>query len=214
VFIRSSAAGNRQGGLAWATRAAAEALAAAFEVVIVETIGAGQAETEVAEVADTVVVVVQPGGGDVLQFLKAGIMEIPDILVVTKADLGEIAVRTARELGAALHSFGSPNEQEPLLSSVVLVSSLLPPRGLDQLVAQLERRWQMLNADGERGLTAHRLRSRRAGALTEFTLEHGERGLRALGGRRAAERFLADQDPGLGVSELLEKLEGLTAEAG
>jgi LAO/AO transport system kinase len=90
VFIRSTSAGERLGGLAWATRAAAHALAAAFDVVVIETVGVGQAETEVADVADTVAVVVQPGSGDVLQFLKSGIMEIPDVLVVTKADLGQI----------------------------------------------------------------------------------------------------------------------------
>ncbi len=86
--------------MAWRgrTRAAAQALAAAFDVVVIETVGVGQAETEVADVADTVVVVVQPGGGDVLQFFKAGIMEIPDVLVVTKADLGQLAARTRREV--------------------------------------------------------------------------------------------------------------------
>ncbi len=98
VLIRSTAAGERLGGLAWATRAAAQALAAAFDVVVVETVGVGQGETEIAEVADTVAVVVQPGGGDVLQFLKSGIMEIPDVLVVTKADLGQIALSTRRDL--------------------------------------------------------------------------------------------------------------------
>ena len=92
VLIRSTAAGERLGGLARATRAAAQALAAAFDVVVIETVGVGQAETEVADVADTVAVVVQPGSGDVLQFLKSGIMEIPDVLVVTKADLGQIAI--------------------------------------------------------------------------------------------------------------------------
>ena len=104
VLIRSTAAGERLGGLAPATRSAAEALAAAFDIVVIETVGVGQAETEVADVADTVVVVVQPGSGDVLQFLKSGIMEIPDVLVVTKADLGQIALaRQARpERGAAL----------------------------------------------------------------------------------------------------------------
>jgi LAO/AO transport system kinase len=207
VFIRSSAAGTRYGGLASGTRAAAEALAAAFEVVIVETVGVGQAETEVADVADTVVVVVQPGGGDVLQFLKAGIMEIPEILVVTKADLGQVAQRTARELAAALHSLGSPNADEPRLSSVVLVSSLQPPEGIDQLVRALGERWLALNADDGRGLIARRLRARRAGALTDFAVEHGERGIRALGGRRAAAAFLAEQDPGLGVGELVAVLE-------
>jgi LAO/AO transport system kinase len=207
VFIRSSAAGTRHGGLAWGTRAAAEALAAAFDVVIVETVGVGQAETEVADVADTVVVVVQPGGGDVLQFLKAGIMEIPEILVVTKADLGPIAQRTARELSAAIRSLGSPNADEPALSSVVLVSSLSPPQGVDQLAQKLGARWSALNAENRRGLIARRLRARRAGALTDFAVEHGERGVRALGGRRAAATLLADQDPGLGVSELVERLE-------
>ena len=88
VFIRSMAAGERLGGLAPATRAAAQALAHAFDVVVIETVGVGQSETEVADAADTVAVVVQPGSGDALQFLKSGIMEIPDVLVVTKADLG------------------------------------------------------------------------------------------------------------------------------
>src|SRR6202011_762708 len=73
VLIRSTAAGERLGGLARATRTAAHALAAAFDLVVIETVGVGQAETEVADVADTIAVVVQPGGGDVLQFLKAGI---------------------------------------------------------------------------------------------------------------------------------------------
>src|SRR5205823_7886124 len=91
VFIRSTAAGSRLGGLAPVTRAAAAALSAAFDVVVIETVGVGQSETEVADVADTVAVVVQPASGDVLQFLKAGIMEVPDVLVVTKSDLGQVA---------------------------------------------------------------------------------------------------------------------------
>ncbi|MFL5905044.1 MAG: hypothetical protein ACJ76Q_14730, partial [Solirubrobacteraceae bacterium] len=102
VFIRSTAAGERLGGLAPATRAAAQALAAAFDLVVIETVGVGQSETEVADVADTVAVVVQPGSGDVLQFLKAGIMEIPDLLVVTKADLGEQRRDLAARLGRAV----------------------------------------------------------------------------------------------------------------
>src|ERR671932_2578024 len=132
VFIRSTAAGGRLGGLAPATRAAAAALAAAFDVVVVETVGVGQSETDVAEVADTVAVVVQPGSGDALQFLKAGIMEIPDVLVVTKADLGDIALRAQRDLRAALRSLGSRD------TPVVPVSSLPPPTGIDELVEVLE----------------------------------------------------------------------------
>ncbi len=202
VFIRSTAAGERLGGLAWGTRAAAQALAAAFDVVVVETVGVGQAETEVAEVADTVAVVVQPGSGDVLQFLKSGIMEIPDVLVVTKADLGQVATNARRDLSAALRSLGRRS------TAVAAVSSLPPPTGIDELRSLFDEHWSRLTADGGGLLTARRLRARRAGALTDFTVEHGQRGLRALGGRRAAERWLAEQDPALDEAALAAALAG------
>ncbi len=194
VFIRSTAAGTRLGGLAPGTRAAAHALAAAFDVVVVETVGVGQSETDVAEIVDTVCVVVQPGSGDVLQFLKAGIMEIPDVLVVSKADLGQIADGALRDLRAALHSLGSRTQD------VLAVSALPPPRGVDELIAALERHRQSTD------VAARRLRARRSSALADFIAEHGERGLRALGGRRAAERWLAEQEPGLDVPALEQAL--------
>jgi LAO/AO transport system kinase len=195
VFIRSTSAGERLGGLAWATRAAADALAAAFDIVVIETVGVGQAETDVADVADTVVVVVQPGSGDVLQFLKSGIMEIPDVLVVTKADLGQIATRTTRDVGAALRSLGSSSTR------VVAVSSLSPPQGIEELLAALQA--HRSSSD----VSARRLRARRANALADYTHEHGERGLRALGGRRAAERLLEEQAPTLDTAALVALLE-------
>ena len=102
VLIRSTAAGGRLGGLAPPTREAAEALAPAFDIVVIETVGVGQSETDVEQVCDTTAVVVQPASGDTLQFLKAGIMEVPDVLVVTKADLGDArAARPARPGGGA-----------------------------------------------------------------------------------------------------------------
>ncbi len=195
VFIRSTSAGERLGGLAWATRAAAQALAYAFAVVVIETVGVGQAETEVADVADTVAVVVPPGGGDVLQFYKAGIMEIPDVVVVTKADLGAIATRTKRDVSAALRSLGSAS------TPVLAVSSLPPPAGIEELIAALERHRSSID------VTARRARARRASAVADYTHEHGERGLRALGGRRAAERLLEEQDPALDTAALVEVLE-------
>ena len=195
VFIRSTSAGERLGGLAWATRAAAHALAAAFDVVVIETVGVGQAETEVADVADTVAVVVQPGSGDVLQFLKSGIMEIPDVLVVTKADHGQIAVRTKRDVSAALRSLGSTS------TSVIAVSSLSPPQGIDELLSALSA--HRASAD----TAERRLRARRANALADFAHEHGEHGLRALGGRLAAEQLLARQDPQLDTAALVAALE-------
>jgi LAO/AO transport system kinase len=195
TFIRSTAAGSRLGGLAPATRAAAHALAAAFDVVVLETVGVGQSETEVAEVADTVAVIVQPGSGDVLQFLKSGIMEIPDVLVVTKADLGDVAVRAQRDLRAALRSIGRRG------TDVIAVSSVSPVRGIDELVAALDAHRAGLD------VTARRLAARRASALADFAAEHGERGVRALGGRRVALRFLEEQPAGADVPALTAALE-------
>ncbi len=194
VFMRSTAAAGRLGGLAPATREAAAALAAAFDVVVVETVGVGQSETDVAEVADTVAVVVQPASGDTLQFLKSGIMEIPDVLVVTKSDLGEVALRARRDLSAALRSVGDSE------TPVVAVSSLSPPQGIDDLVTQIAAHRRRLD------LAGRRLAARRATALADFAAEHGEQGLRALGGRRAAEKRLAAADPGADVPSLVELL--------
>jgi LAO/AO transport system kinase len=201
VFIRSTAAGARLGGLAPATRAAAAALAAAFDVVVIETVGVGQSETEIADVADTVAVVIQPGSGDVLQFLKAGIMEVPDVLVVTKADLGRIATRALADLRSALRSLGARD------TAVVAVSSMAPPSGIEVLVDALDAH------RGSLDLPARRVRARRMHALADFAAEHGDRGVRALGGRRAAERLLSEQDPALDVPALHTALEAAVAGA-
>ncbi len=195
VLIRSTAAGGRLGGLAAPTREAAEALAAAYDVVVVETVGVGQSETDVEEVADTVAVVVQPGSGDTLQFLKAGIMEVPNVLVVTKADLGDVALNARRDLSQALISLGA--RQTP----VVAVSSLPPAEGIEKLAAALDEH------RGGLDLSASRLRARRLAALRELVAEHGEAALRALGGRREAERFLEGEDPAADVASLVASLE-------
>jgi LAO/AO transport system kinase len=195
VFIRSTAAGDRLGGLAPATRAAAQALAAAFDVVVIETVGVGQSEVEVADVADTVAVVVQPASGDVLQFLKAGIMEVPDVLVLTKADLTNPARRAIADLTAALTTLGAPD------TKLCPVSSVAPPTGIAELLDALDAHRESLD------LPARRLRARRRHALDEFATEHGERGLRALGGRLAAERWLGEQDPALDAGSLARALE-------
>src|SRR5918994_5077784 len=194
VLIRSTAAGGRLGGLAAATREAVEALAPAFDVVVLETVGVGQSETDVEDVCDTVAVVVQPASGDVLQFLKAGIMEVPDLLVVTKADLGEAATRSRRAIGQALKAVGS----DPL--PVLSVSSVPPPSGIAELADALESHRSGTDVAERRG------RARRGAALREFVAEHGERALRELGGRRQAERLLQEQDPAAGVGDLIEAL--------
>lgn len=195
ILIRSTAAGTMLGGLAPPTRDAAQALAAAFDVVVVETVGVGQSETDVADLCDTVTVVVQPGSGDVLQFLKAGIMEVPDVLVVTKADLEDIALRARRDLAAALRAIGARD------TPVVPVSSIPPPTGIAELADALDQHRAGVD------VAASRARARRLAALAEFAVEHGESALRELGGRRSVERLLAELDPGLPVAALVEELE-------
>ncbi len=198
VLIRSTAAGTRLGGLAPPTREAAHALLPAFDVVVVETVGVGQSETDVAELCDTVAVVVQPGSGDTLQFLKAGIMEVPDVLVVTKSDLGDIAMHARRDLAAAMRAIGGAKVP------VVAVSSIPPVNGVDELVAALDAH------RAEIDVGAARVRARRLSALAEFVTEHGEAGLRALGGRRAALKLLEEQPPDAGVPVLVAALADAT----
>jgi LAO/AO transport system kinase len=195
VLIRSTAAGEQLGGLAPPTRAAASAMAVAFDVVVIETVGVGQSETDVADVADTVAVVVQPGSGDVLQFLKAGIMEIPDVLVVTKADLGAPATRALADLTAALRALGAT------ATPALAVSCHPPTRGIDELLDALEGHRTHLD------VPTRRAAARRRHALADFAEEHGARGLRAIGGRRAAQRWLEDQPPERDVSALVGALE-------
>ena len=168
---------------------------------MIETVGVGQSETEVAEVADTVAVVVQPGSGDALQFLKSGIMEMPDVLVVTKADLGAVALaraaRPARRAALARrarHAGASPSPRSP-------------PAERHRRARRRARRAPRAARPRRRA----RLRARRAGALADFVAEHGERGLRALGGRRAAEKLLAGQDPAAPEPELVRALEARAA---
>lgn len=102
IFIRSMAARDRMGGLASITAAAVVVMRAIYDRVVVETVGVGQSETDIASVADTVLLCIQPGSGDSLQYMKAGIAEIPDITAVTKIDLGAIAKQTKRDLASAL----------------------------------------------------------------------------------------------------------------
>jgi LAO/AO transport system kinase len=106
VFVRSMAARDRLGGLSPGAAAAAALMSADFDRVIVETVGTGQSETAIADLADCVAACLQPGGGDALQFLKAGLMEIPQVLAILKADL-PAAIATDTELRAALNALGS-----------------------------------------------------------------------------------------------------------
>ena len=96
------AARDKLGGLASITLSSVFLLNAIFDFIIIETVGVGQSETDIAHIADTVLFCVQPGSGDSLQFMKAGIVEIPDIVAITKSDLGEVADNTFNDISNSL----------------------------------------------------------------------------------------------------------------
>ncbi len=186
LFVRSLATAGELGGLARAAPAAVMVLGAAFDRVLVETVGVGQSETDVEHVVDTVVFVVQPGSGDALQFLKAGIMEIPDLLVVNKADVGEAAARARAELlgvlrvarSAGLHS--APLEGG---SDVVLVSAA-QREGIDRLVDAIEGHRATQTAAG--ALAERRVRGQVEWGLRELIRRVGDEGVAREGGLAAA----------------------------
>lgn len=145
VFVRSMAARDRLGGLAADTVKARTLLAAVFDVVLIETVGVGQSETDVEGAVDTVVFCVQPGAGDSLQFMKAGIAEIPDIVCVTKADMGAIVRRTVIDANGAL----ALNERTEDWRPPVLSASAETGEGIERLLAALDRHWVWLQ-EGKR----------------------------------------------------------------
>ena len=114
VFFRSMGSRGRLGGVAEATALAAAVLAAAgFDVVLIETVGAGQSDIRVADIADVVVLALQPGSGDSVQAIKAGVMEIPDVVAMTKCDLpGVDAFRSELRLALSIDPDRAPRVVE------------------------------------------------------------------------------------------------------
>ena len=147
VFIRSMASRGHLGGLSWATPQALRVLdAAGCDVVLIETVGVGQSEVEVAGLADSTVVLVAPGMGDGIQAAKAGILEIGDLFVVNKADR-DGADATARELGhmLALGESRSPGDWRPPIVKTVASAG----QGIEEFVEALDKHRGWLEENGK-----------------------------------------------------------------
>ncbi len=144
VFIRSMASRGQLGGLAAATPQAIRVLSAAgYQVILVETVGVGQAEVEIASAADSTVVLVVPGMGDSVQAAKAGLLEVADVLVVNKADRPDTQA-TLRDLRQVV-SLATGDWKPPIVATVGTTGD-----GVEELVGQLDRLDAWLESSGER----------------------------------------------------------------
>ena len=146
VFIRSMASRGHLGGLAAATPQAIRVLdAAGFELIIIETVGVGQAEVAIASLADSVVVLLAPGMGDAIQAAKAGILEVADLYVVNKADKPDAqqVVRDLRNMLALGHR-AQDDWKPPIITTVGSRGE-----GIDEMAARLDAHWDWLRSSGE-----------------------------------------------------------------
>lgn len=185
VYVRSFAARDRLGGLSREAFSAVFFLRHLCDVILVETVGVGQSETDIAHIADTVVLVVQPFSGDLLQFIKAGVMEVPDILAVNKADDEALARKAVAEVKAAL-ALDRRSGARP-----VLAVSATTNLHIDSLAAAITAHYQHV-------LESNVLESRRAKqtlewAVGEVVYELGRVGLSALGGKEGVKDFWTRQ---------------------
>jgi LAO/AO transport system kinase len=184
VFIRSMASRGALGGLAEATLQAALVMdAAGFDEVLLETVGVGQAEIDVVDHADTVVLALMPGSGDSIQALKAGVMEIPDVIVINKAE-HPLADTMVREVRTALSLGPSGDWKVPIVKTVASEGT-----GIEELLGAIE---------------AHRAHVEETGTLEERrarNLRNEVLGLAAARMRRRLEQRIAE-DPS--VAALLD----------
>jgi LAO/AO transport system kinase len=201
VFIRSMASRGHLGGLSFTTPQAVRVLdAAGFDVVLVETVGVGQSEVEVAGLADTTMVLLAPGMGDGIQAAKAGILEVGDLYVVNKADRdGADRLRRDLRAGLALTERAADAWQPPILATVAQTG-----QGVDEVVEGLEQHRTWLQDTGQLAVR----RARRARAEVEAVAVAALRARWDLGDHSALDALAAavaagEQDPYAAADALL-----------
>jgi len=215
VFIRSMASRGSLGGLSASTRDVVRAMdAAGYDPIVIETVGTGQVEVEVMRAAHTVLVVSAPGMGDEVQAIKAGILEIADIFVVSKADkpgadqtVAELAMLLSLDLNRRLHDKSKPYWRIP-----VLKTSAIKDQGITHLVDAIERHRQYLL---ESGMLANRAQRQVRSEVESLVLHAVMTALRAEVTDDQWQKMLEDittreRDPYSIANELQERI-GLKA---
>ncbi|MBL0168706.1 MAG: methylmalonyl Co-A mutase-associated GTPase MeaB [Propionivibrio sp.] len=176
LFIRSLANRNQLGGVASEVWPMSGLMLACFDIVVIETVGVGQTEIDIAEIADTVCYVAQPASGDAIQYLKSGIIEIPDVFAVNKSDLGAPARKTAAEIA---RSAPRQDRREDWDYPVCLVSASMNT-GIKQLQDHIDRHRGFLVNAGLLG--KQRTRHHKAWVMRLLKEEFGTFGLDLAGG--------------------------------
>jgi LAO/AO transport system kinase len=211
VFIRSMASRGNLGGLSASTRDVVRAMdAAGYDPIIIETVGTGQAEVEVMRAAQTVLVVSAPGMGDEVQAIKAGILEIADIFVVSKADkpgadqtAAELAMLLSLDPQRRLHDKSKPYWRIP-----VLKTSAIKDQGITQLVDAMEKHREYLV---ESGMLMHRAQRQVVSEVQALVLHAVVNALKAHVGEDEWQQMVEDittreRDPYSVAQELEERI--------
>jgi len=211
VFIRSMASRGSLGGLSASTRDVVRAMdAAGYDQIIIETVGTGQAEVEVMRAAQTVLVVTAPGMGDEVQAIKAGILEIADIFVVSKADkpgadqtVAELAMLLSLDPQRRLHDKSKPYWRIP-----VLKTSAIKDQGITQLVDAMEKHREYLV---ESGMLTHRAQRQVVSEVQALVLHAVVNALKANVGEEEWQQMVEDittreRDPYSVAQELEERI--------
>src|ERR1700691_77524 len=211
VFIRSMANRGALGGLSEAALQAALLLdAAGRQDVFVETVGVGQAEIDIIDHADTIVLVLMPGSGDSIQALKAGVMEIPDVIVVNKADhpLTDTMIREIRGVLSLANLDRTPEEARKRWRVPIVKTEATRGEGVEELVERLQEHRAHILAAGE--LTERRARNLRSEVLAIATARLRRRLEEDLRGDPEFKRLLEEVverrlDPASAATTLLER---------
>ncbi len=174
VFVRSMASKSFLGGVSEFTYPSMIVMRSIFDFLIIETVGVGQSETFIKNITDSVVLCIQPGSGDTIQFMKSGIFEIPDIIVVTKSDINNLSDITFADLSGSKPYFQNKNDWE---INIVKTSSS-QNIGFDKLYLELLSRWKWLNI----GNRKKKLRIKQDVKWIENNIvkEFGDNGLRKI----------------------------------
>ena len=171
------AAKDYLGGISELTYPSMIVMRSKFDYLIIETVGVGQSETSIKDIVDTVILCVQPGGGDTIQFMKSGVFEIPDIIIVTKSDIENLSNLTLSDLLASKAYFEKINDW-PIN---IIPTSSHKNSGFEDLVFEVEKRWNWLKKNKQLGEKRfiQDLEWMKKSLLREF----GSNGLKKLGGK-------------------------------